>query len=166
MDNELPAQQPPAASPESSAAAPAPSATPRAEVPDFIHCAFCGEIIRIEAKKCRFCGELLDSTLVEAVLRQQYHSSAAAGFGYREPLPQAQAAMIVGIISIPLGFGGIGIIPAAIAIWLGLAAQRLNRREPMRYEGAGAAMAGVICGAIGSVISLGVLLYAIEMSGG
>ena len=62
---------PPAAPPEPSATwqnppPPSPPALPRSAGAGEKHCTRCGEIIRAEAMKCRFCGHILDSALVSS----------------------------------------------------------------------------------------------------
>jgi hypothetical protein len=65
---------------------------------------------------------------------------------------RATAAMIVGILSIPVTFliGIVGLIMGIVAIILGAIARgNINRNS---LAGAGQAMAGIVCGAISIII--------------
>lgn len=72
---------------------------------------------------------------------------------------KAVASLVLGILSIVLCY--VGFIPGAIAIVLGVTAKRDIDREG--FEGRGLAIAGLICGIVGTSIQLlwdGVVLLA------
>jgi len=59
----------------------------------------------------------------------------------------AKSAMIVGVISLGCPLTGV------VAIILGIIAIVSARREPNRYRGKGMAIAGVVCGGIGTLVT-------------
>lgn len=71
--------------------------------------------------------------------------------------------MILGIVSIPLlCLCSIGIIPGVAAIILGVLAKGEIERSAGTQDGHGQAVAGLICGAVGSALNL---LYLILIIG-
>jgi M penetrans paralogue family 26 len=83
--------------------------------------------------------------------------------GMQPALPNATAALVLGIISIPTCFcaGLIGLTAGIIAIVLGSKAIKLYRSNPSAYtiSSYNNANAGKICGIIGTVLSALYLLY-------
>ncbi len=81
---------------------------------------------------------------------------------YRQSLPKATTAMILGIVSLAsivsapflCGLSFPGALVGPFAIWLGLSAQREIDREPGRWSNRSHAVAGLVCGSIGTVISV------------
>jgi len=86
-----------------------------------------------------------------------------APIGMQPALPNATAALVLGIISIPSCFCGgiIGLACGIIAIVLGNRAIKLYRSNPSSYNisSYNNANAGKICGIIGTVLAALYLLY-------
>jgi hypothetical protein len=88
---------------------------------------------------------------------ENYTDQSGQYSGPQQPLPNATAVLILGILSI-LGnccYGIPGLILGIIAIVLGIKDERLYKANPGRYTAAsyGNAKAGKICGIIGIVLS-------------
>ena len=64
----------------------------------------------------------------------------------------AIASLILGIISIPTL--GLLVMGALTGIALGIVALNQIRKDPAHYGGKGMAIAGIVCGVIGCVLSL------------
>lgn len=73
----------------------------------------------------------------------------------------AVASMVLGILAIPLGCVGVGIVLGLVALILGIVALMAINREPERLGGKGYALTGIITGAAGMVI--GPMLVAVLM---
>lgn len=86
-------------------------------------------------------------------------------FGTQPELPNATAALVLGIISIPTCFclGIAGLVCGIIAIILGGKAVKLHKANPGVYNPSSYnnANAGKICGIIGVVLSSLYILYVI-----
>jgi hypothetical protein len=80
------------------------------------------------------------------------------------PVPQqnqmAMWSMISGIVGIPLALccSFVGIVPAIIALSLGIISRNQIRDSHGAQTGDGMALAGVITGAVGLVLGIGVIL--------
>lgn len=85
--------------------------------------------------------------------------------GMMPPLPNATAALVLGIISIPTCFcaGIVGLACGIIAVILGSKAIKLYKTNPGVYNPSSYnnASAGKICGIIGTVLSSLYLIYVI-----
>lgn len=85
--------------------------------------------------------------------------------GMQPNLPNATAALVLGIISIPtcICYGIPGLACGIIAIILGSKAMKLHKANPGVYSSSSAnnANAGKICGIIGVILSALFLIYII-----
>jgi hypothetical protein len=72
----------------------------------------------------------------------------------------ALAAMIVGIIAMPMGLiiPIVGIVMGIVAIVLGVSARKSGASN------SGQATAGIVCGGIGIVLALGLIIAAVAVS--
>ena len=110
-------------------------------------CPFCAEPVRPEARKCRWCGEILDRALAIAKKKE-----AARDLERRRELilreaPGARGATIVGLVGLLMGpvFAPLGFALGPSAILMAVSALRAIAREP-RLEGRGLAKAGLALG--------------------
>jgi heme/copper-type cytochrome/quinol oxidase subunit 2 len=73
----------------------------------------------------------------------------------------ALASMIVGIIAMPMGLiiPIVGIVMGIIAIVLGFSARKSGASN------AGQATAGIVCGGIGILVAVGLIIAAVAVSG-
>jgi hypothetical protein len=142
----VPPLNPPASAPAASAAAPPPPPQQqRGKKP----CPQCGEMIQAAARKCRFCGSYIDRPAAGPV--------GAVTVVRRSGL--AVASLACGIASIVICFFGFFIGP--VAIGLGIGARNEIARSDGRLSGGDMAKAGLVTGAIGTVVS--VILMIIGM---
>ncbi len=139
-------------------AAPAAPAAPAAgafEDAQLARCPFCRELIRADARKCKHCGEIIDSEL-----RRQQRRAAAADrereVRRREGNKDAKNALICGII----GLFCFGVILGPVAIILGRKGLEYSRNYP-DVGGSGQATAGIVLGIIDVVgFVINILVYA------
>lgn len=76
----------------------------------------------------------------------------------------AIAGMVLGILTIILFFTGLfAIICAIVGIVLSIIALKKANKEPKDYGGKGMALAGIICGAIGLLLAIIVLIIIIAV---
>ena len=107
-------------------------------------CPICGELIRVKARKCRYCGEIIDRGLAAAKKREKQRDMMRRRkiYGSSE-VSSAKTAFICGL----LGFFCFGFILGPLAIFLGLSAHsELKRRKGA--SGGGMATAGIILGIV------------------
>ena len=135
-----------------------PTAPPPADSASGRPCPFCAEPVRLEARKCRWCGEILDRALAIAKKKE-----AARDLERRRELilreaPGARGAMIVGLVGLLMGpvFAPIGFALGPSAILMAVSALRAIAREP-RLEGRGMAKAGLALG-ITTIVACVVML--------
>lgn len=115
-------------------------------------CPICGELIRVKARKCRYCGEIIDRGLAAAKKREKHRDMMRRRRVYspRGEVSSAKSALICGI----LGLFCVGVILGPIAILLGISALGELKRRP-EASGGGMAIAGIVLGVvdiIGSII--------------
>lgn len=108
-----------------------------------IRCAKCNRTSPINSNNCKHCGMpfTMEGTTPEA-------AGASNGF--------AVASLVLGIIGIP--FSCTIIVPILAAIFGGVALMQINSRASEVQSGKGLAIAGLVCGIIGTV--MGALIYA------
>jgi type II secretory pathway pseudopilin PulG len=115
-------------------------------------CPFCAEEIQEEAVKCRWCGSMLDGSQSGQSAAVPTAVAPGAPATYTPYKPPAQtngfaiASLVVGII-----FFGIGSILALIFGYVGKG--QIDRSEG-REEGRGLAIAGIVVGWVGVVLSV------------
>jgi hypothetical protein len=89
-------------------------------------------------------------------------SDLLRGYGMQEPLPNATATLVLGILSLVgcVGYGIIGLILGVIALVLSNKDRALYRSNPGAYTGTSYSnsTAGRICAIIGLILSALVLL--------
>ena len=81
-----------------------------------------------------------------------YHSANA------KTSSMALTSMILGILAIPLGCFGIGLILGIIAVVLGIIALSAISKNPVQYGGRGFAITGIITGGVGTFVMLPLLI--------
>jgi len=108
-----------------------------------IQCPRCSAVSPITANNCKSCGMpfTMEGTTVEA-------SGSSNGF--------CVAALVLGIIGIPGSYCTAG-IPALLAIIFGIVG--LTQVSQGRGSGRGMAITGIICGVIGGIIAVSVLMH-------
>ncbi|MGW5525077.1 serine/threonine protein kinase [Gordonia sp. NPDC003950] len=74
---------------------------------------------------------------------------------------KATAALIMGVLSLTVGWCGLGILLAPLAIVLGLLSMRDSDRAPLPASNRGAATAGVITGIVGLLLLVGFIVLAV-----
>ena len=74
----------------------------------------------------------------------------------------AVAATVCGIISLPLGLIGIGVILGPLAVIFGWVALGRIRRSPVELGGVAFAVAGIVIGAGGLVLSMVMLVLLVR----
>lgn len=108
-----------------------------------IVCPRCATASPISANICRTCGNpfTIEGTTVE---------------GGGEGSGLSAASLVLGIVSLP---GSCLIVPGPIAVVLGsIALYRASNQGPEQGGGRGMAIAGVICGSIGTLLSVFILI--------
>ena len=88
-------------------------------------------------------------------------SQQEAGSGARRLDGKATAALIMGVLSLTVGWCGLGILLAPLAIVLGLLSMRDSDRAPLPASNRGAATAGVITGIVGLLLLVGFIVLAV-----
>ncbi len=84
----------------------------------------------------------------------------AGGWTRPQNEPMAVAALVVGIFSLLCGLAGcLGIVLGPVAIGLSVAARRRIATSGGLLGGSGLATAGLVCGIVGLVVSVGWLVY-------
>lgn len=93
------------------------------------------------------------------------YPGAPTGWGYAGPPRndrQATTSLVLGILSTTLCIGWIGAIMAIVAIVIGLQSRKRIAGSNGTLTGAGMALAGVICGAVGLVLSIGFTVWILS----
>jgi hypothetical protein len=161
-----PLATPQSVAPEPLAPPPAPTPAPPPE-DDFRACPYCGEHIRREAIRCRFCGEDIDAAGDGDDGDEDRAWEGRHGPRVRRDCEphRGQLILIFGIVSLAsLAICGVLGLPFAIIAWvLGHRDMQKMDQGVMDPEGRGITQAGKICGMIGTIIDsiylLGCLAY-------
>lgn len=156
---------PQCAAAQSLAPLPAPAA-PAAPASD-PRCPFCAEPIKPEARKCRWCGEILDRSLAIAKKREQVKELERRRQILQPDAPGSKAALVVGLTGIILGplLPPAGFALGPTALLMALSALRALRQDP-KLEGRGAARAGLVLGLLTIVATILVVVLQIRLLGG
>jgi hypothetical protein len=142
----------------------APSAVP-APPPDSRPCPFCAEPVRPEARKCRWCGEIIDRDLAIAKKKEQVKEVERRREILLREAPGAKGSLILGLVGLLIGPVTLtGILLGPIAIVMAVSAKNQIRKEP-RLEGQGMATAGLVLGIVSIVATILVFLTVKPFSG-
>jgi predicted RNA-binding Zn-ribbon protein involved in translation (DUF1610 family) len=128
------------------------------EVEQYRECPFCAEKIKVSAKKCRYCGEILDRELRMAVKREKTQEAIRRMLVFKKEAGGAKASLICGILGLAFSWGLLGFVLGPLAIMLGVGAKGELKKFPM-LKGKEWANIGIILGAIGIVLSLAFIFF-------
>jgi predicted Zn finger-like uncharacterized protein len=118
-------------------------------------CPYCKELIRVEASRCRYCGEEFEEEDVPQPRRRRVRRDC-------EP-HRATLVLVLGIISLVVGFVGFF---TGLAAWImGSADLKKMDAGEMDPSGKGTTQAGKVCGIIGTIFQGMMLLFVAGMIG-
>lgn len=126
-------------------------------------CPFCAETILADARKCRWCGEVIDRDLAIAKEKERIREIERHQQLMGQKLPGAKASVICGGLSILLSI--LAPMLGPIAILLGLQALREKKKSP-HLEGVGWARAGIVLGTLGIVAFILMIISFKTLFGG
>lgn len=124
---------------------------------ELAECPFCAEPIRINARKCKHCGEILDRELRNRRKRERIRDFAEGYARYartHEKNTDARNALICGLV----GLLCLGVILGPIAILLGINGLKKAKQNPA-INGESAATAGIILGVVSIILFVVWLSY-------
>jgi hypothetical protein len=112
-------------------------------------CPFCLEPVQAEARKCRWCGEIIDRDLAIAKEREKIREIERHQRILQVWLPGARPSLVCGAISILLCMlPGMSLFLGAVSIMLGIQAIKQHKAEP-HLEGLNYARVGLVLGILG-----------------
>jgi len=121
-------------------------------------CPFCAEPVRLAARKCRHCGEILDRNLAIAKQQERMKEIERRQALLVTELPGSRAAFICGVLSILSAPGVfVGVALGSVAMLLGASSIKEAPRHP-GLPGGQRARRAILLGALGVVTSL--LIFA------
>jgi predicted RNA-binding Zn-ribbon protein involved in translation (DUF1610 family) len=126
---------------------------------EYRECPFCAERIKVSAKKCRYCGEILDRELRAAIKREKTQEAMRRMLVFKKEAGGAKASLICGILGLAFSWGLLGFVLGPLAIMLGVGAKSELRKFPM-LKGREWANIGIILGVIGIALSLAFIIFA------
>src|SRR5438270_4489108 len=112
-------------------------------------CPFCGERIRQEAIKCRFCGRFLDEEEEE----EDRGAGGDAALRWLVPIDRSGWAIASGCLGLLSCFPFLGLLCGVLAVVMGVLALQSMKHNP-RQGGRGRAFFGIILGTIAGLANL------------
>lgn len=111
------------------------------------------ELIPIDAKKCKFCREIVDARLRDEIRNEKVRQMEKIAYGAAPESPSAKASLVCGVIGLLLSWSYVGLAVGPLAVILSLAAKKELAKRP-GLKGEKSARAGLILGIITIILSI------------